>query len=79
MEVVSHCCSDSRKQEGLRLLYFGASDRTDRGAIRPCGSRSVLVYPKILSAAIKSLPEAHGLNTPLFLHTLHRSSMCKKF
>ncbi len=64
-----------KKQEVLRLLPFLFPNRTDRGAIRPhfarneTGVREDITSRKTISFLLS------GLNTSLFFHTLHGSSM----
>ena len=65
-----------KKQEVLRLLHFHASNRTDRSAIRSHGSQNEIDISKRYH-----LPQnvtfryTSELNTLLFFHTLHGSSM----
>ncbi len=40
--VLGTRCSALRKVEALRLLNVGVSDRTDRGAIRPCSGLNTI-------------------------------------
>ena len=69
----------SKKQEVLRFLHCGASNRTDRGAIRPYGSQNGIGVPEdFICHKTASSRYMYGLNTPLFLHTLHGSRICKK-
>ncbi len=68
----------SKKQEVLKLLRDGASSRTDRGAIRPYGSRNFIGISKGSIYRSEMAFLLYGLNTPLFLHTLHGSRICKK-
>ncbi len=65
----------SKKQEVLRLLHDSASNQTDRGAIRPHNSQNRTSIPKDAIYHNKTTSLPYGLNTPLFLHTLHGSSM----
>ncbi len=62
-----------------RASDFGSSNRTNRGAIRPHYRRNVISVRKDFTSHKTSSSLFSGLNTPLFLHTLHRSRICKKF
>ena len=73
------CCSGFQKVRSSRLLHFSISSRTDRGAIRPYGSQNVTGVPKGVGCCNKMASLLYGLSTPLFLHTLHGSRICKKF
>ena len=63
MEVVSCCCSDSEKQEGLKLLHLDASNRPNRGAIRPYNSQSISGVRKDYTNHKVYLSPKYGLNT----------------
>ncbi len=43
-EAIPFCCSALRKVESLMPLGLGASDRTDRGAIRPCSGLNTPLF-----------------------------------
>ena len=68
----------SKKQEVLKLLHPSTSSQTDRGAIRPHSSQNKMGIPKDAIRQSKTASLSYGLNTPLFLHTLHGSRICKK-
>ena len=75
---ISFVCS---APNGKKVYDFclGASNRTNRGAIRPYCRQNVVGVRKDFTSykAVSFL--SYGLNTPLFLHTLHGSRICKKF
>ncbi len=58
---------------------FSSSNQTNRGAIRPHNNRNETGLRKNFTNHKTSSSLSSGLNTPLFLHTLHRSRICKKF
>ena len=68
----------SKKQEVLTLLHPSVSSRTDRGAIRPHSSQNRTGISKDAIYRNKMASLLYGLNTPLFLPTLHRSRIGKK-
>ncbi len=68
----------SKKQEVLKLLHPSTSNRTDRGAIRPHGSQNEMNIPKDTIHRNNTASLSCGLNTPLFLPTLHKSRIGKK-
>ncbi len=72
------CCSGFQKVRSSKLLHDSASNRTDRGAIRPHDSQNVTGISKGTTCYNKTVSLLYGLNTPLFLHTLHGSRICKK-